>query len=193
MFDKSSVISVSSDRDITPTNLNKSITMKYHKEARPLDSSTMSEKNGYSDKSFASRLKGMSKIYSEKSYDKRKNSVHSQNDSRTYFNDEMSLNSSCMEDLANISELKHLNSYDRNFREEDMASVESFTRILEVDEEYIGSNCNTGREHKPSNSEQINMISPSHMNERLITIPSSLKKPPAHSSHYSVTTTASKT
>jgi hypothetical protein len=177
-------ISMSSDKDITPTSLNKSITMKYIKEIRPNDSMgyTSMDKTNISDKSFQSRMRSISRVYSDKSFEKRK-STHSQNDSKSFINDaDMSLNDSCMEELATLQEFK---SYDRGHNHDISDDDVSFTRILEVDEEYVGSNCNTGRDHHSSQESKIQIISPKELRNHLMAIPESVKKP-THMAHKSM-------
>lgn len=64
------------------------------------------------------------------------------NDSKSYINDnELSLNDSCVEELAGFTDIKKNNaSYIKQQDENDNDDEEFFTKILEVDEEYLGSN-----------------------------------------------------
>ena len=147
MADRSNV-SVCSEKDQTPTSLDKSMTLKFYNDTtahKPHESMGFSSQEKTLDKSFQSRLRSISRVYSDKSFPKdRRGSQFSQNDSKSIINDDnVSLNDSYVEDLANLQELRHMSSnnivVETKIQDNSDDDV-SFTRILEVDEEYINSN-----------------------------------------------------
>ena len=104
------------------------------------------EKTSFTDKKMVNLKKLNSRTNSIDNNHTRKTSQEDSKSIIVYGGNDFSMNNSCIEDFEQFADLKSQLSIDnKNAPNDDIAEEVSFTRILEVDEEYYGSNCTTER------------------------------------------------